>query len=133
MTCVGFLIGFRINHGFFNYLAAVGLIALFGFAFSWISATIGLAVKNVETAQVAGFIWVFPLAFGSSIFVPVDSMSKYIKAFATHNPITYVVNTVRALTLGTPVGNNIWFALLWIAGIMIVFVPLAVSRYRKIS
>ena len=133
MTCVGFLIGFRINHGIFNYIAAVGLIALFGFAFSWISATIGLAVKNVETAQVAGFIWVFPLAFGSSIFVPVDSMSKYIKAFATHNPITYVVNTVRALTLGTPVGNNIWFALAWIAGIMIVFVPLAVSRYRQIA
>lgn len=133
MTAVGFLIGFRINHGFFNYLGAIGLIALFGFAFSWISATIGLAVKNVETAQVAGFIWVFPLAFGSSIFVPVETMSSAIRAFAEHNPITYVVNTVRALTLGMPVGNNIWFALAWIAGIMLVFVPLAVNRYRQIS
>jgi ABC transporter DrrB family efflux protein len=133
MTAVGFLIGFRINHGIFNYLGAVALIALFGFAFSWISATIGLAVKSVETAQVAGFIWVFPLAFGSSIFVPVETMSKGIRAFAEHNPITYVVNTVRALTLGTPVGNNLWFALAWIAAIMIVFVPLAVNRYRQIS
>ncbi len=133
MTAVGFIIGFRIENGFFNYLAAVSVISLFGFAFSWISATIGLSVKNIETAQVAGFIWVFPLAFGSSIFVPVDTMSSMIKTFATHNPITYTVDTVRALTLGTPVGNNIWYAFAWIVGIMIVFVPLAVNRYRKIS
>jgi ABC-2 type transport system permease protein/oleandomycin transport system permease protein len=133
MTAVGFMIGFRIEHGIFNFLAAVGLIALFGFAFSWVSATIGLAVKNVETAQSAGFIWVFPLAFGSSIFVPVSTMSGAIRWFAERNPITYVANTVRALIVGLPVGNNAWFALAWIIGIMIVFVPLAVSRYRKIS
>jgi ABC transporter DrrB family efflux protein len=133
MTAVGFFIGFRIEHGIFNFLAAVGLIALFGFAFSWISATIGLAVKTPETAQVAGFIWVFPLAFGSSIFVPVETMSSVIKKFAEHNPITYTVNTVRALTLGTPVGNNIWYSLAWIVGIMLVFVPLAVNRYRQIT
>ncbi len=133
MTMVGFFLGFRIDHGIFNYLGAVLLIATFGFAFSWVSATIGLAVKTPETAQVAGFIWVFPLAFGSSIFVPVESMSSFIRSFAEHNPITYVVNTVRALTLGLPVGNNIWFSLAWIIGIMIVFVPLAVNRYRSIS
>ncbi len=133
MTIVGLFIGFRIDHGIFNFLGAVSLIALFGFAFSWVSATIGLAVKTPETAQVAGFIWVFPLAFGSSIFVPTASMSSGIRAFAEHNPVTYVVNTVRALTLGLPVGNNIWFALAWIAGIMIIFVPLAVNRYRSIS
>lgn len=133
MTVVGLFIGFRIDHGIFNFLSAIGLIALFGFAFSWVSATIGLAVKTPETAQVAGFIWVFPLAFGSSIFVPVESMSPVIRAFAEHNPITYVVNTVRDLTLGLPIGNNIWFALAWIVGIMLVFVPLAVNRYRSIS
>lgn len=133
MTIVGLFIGFRIDHGFFNFLAAVSLIALFGFAFSWVSATIGLAVKTPETAQVAGFIWVFPLAFGSSIFVPVQSMAKAIRVFAEHNPITYVVNVVRALVLGTPVGNDIWFALAWIAGIMLVFVPLAIKNYRQIT
>ena len=133
MTMVGFFLGFCIDHGIFNYLGAVLLIATFGFAFSWVSATIGLAVKTPETAQVAGFIWVFPLAFGSSIFVPVESMSSFIRSFAEHNPITYVVNTVRALTLGLPVGNNIWFSLAWIIGIMIVFVPLAVNRYRSTS
>ncbi len=133
MTGVGYFIGFRIDHGIFNFLAAVGLIALFGFAFSWISATIGLAVKTPETAQVAGFIWVFPLVFGSSIFVPVETMSSVIRAFAEHTPVTYTVNTVRALTLGLPVGNNVWYALAWIVGIMIVFVPLAIRSYRRIS
>lgn len=133
MTLVGYALGFRIEHGFFNFLAAVGIMLMFGFAFSWVSATIGLAVKTPETAQVAGFIWIFPLAFASSIFVPVQSMSSSIRAFAEHNPITYVVNTVRALALGTPVGNDIWFALIWIIAIMIVFVPLGVNRYRKIS
>ncbi len=132
MTVVGLLIGFRIDHGIFNFLGAVAIIALFGFAFSWVSAAIGLAVKTPETAQAAGFIWVFPLAFGSSIFVPIETMSPFVRAFAGHNPITYVVNTVRALTLGIPVGNNIWFALAWILGIMIVFIPLAINRYRKI-
>lgn len=133
MTFVGFLIGFRIEHGIFNFLGAVLLIAFFGFAFSWISAAIGLAVKNVETAQSAGFIWVFPLVFASSIFVPVSTMSGGIKWFAEHNPVSYAANAVRALILGTPVGDNIWFALAWIIGIIVVFVPLAVDRYRKIS
>ena len=133
MTVVGLFIGFRIDHGIFNFLGAVSLIALFGFAFSWVSATIGLAVKTPETAQVAGFIWVFPLAFGSSIFVPVESMSSGIRFFAEHNPITYVVNTVRALALGTPIGNNIWYALIWMAVIIAIFVPLGVNRYRKIN
>jgi ABC-2 type transport system permease protein/oleandomycin transport system permease protein len=134
ITAVGLIIGFRIEHGIWNFILGMGLTVLFGFAFSWISATIGLAVKNVETAQTAGFIWVFPLAFASSIFVPVESLStKAIKVFAEHNPITYTVNTVRALTLGYPVGNNAWYALAWIFGILIVFIPLAVNRYRKIA
>ena len=131
ITIVGLIIGFRIDHGFFHFLEGVGLIVLFGFAFTWISATIGMAVKNVETAQTAGFIWIFPLVFASSIFVPLQTMGKNLKWFAERNPITYVVNVMRALTLGTPVGNNIWYALAWIAGILIVFIPLAVWRYRK--
>jgi len=133
MTAVGYLIGFRIEHGVGNYLLALLLTIFFGFAFSWVSATIGLAVKDVETAQTAGFIWVFPLAFASSIFVPLESMKAGIKVFAEHNPITYTVNVVRALALGTPVGNDIWYSLAWIVAILIVFVPLAVNRYRKIA
>ena len=133
MVGVGYLIGFRVDHGWGNFLLAMLFTLLFGFAFSWVSAAIGLAVKDVETAQSAGFIWVFPLAFASSIFVPTATMKPWVRAFAEHNPISYVTNTVRALSLGTPVGNNIWYALIWIAGILIVFVPLAVNRYRKIA
>jgi ABC transporter DrrB family efflux protein len=131
MTGVGYLIGFRIEHGFARYGIGILFVILFGFAFSWISATIGLSVKDTETAQSAGFIWVFPLAFASSIFVPLESMSGIVRAFAEHNPITYTVNVMRALALGTPVGDNIWYSLAWIVGILVVFIPLAVSRYRK--
>lgn len=133
MTVVGYIIGFRIDHGWWNYFFAVILTTLFGFAFSWISATIGLAVRDVETAQSAGFVWVFPLVFASSIFVPVQTLSSWIKAFAKHNPISYTANTVRALTAGTAVGDNLWYSLLWIYLILIVFVPLAVNRYRKLN
>lgn len=133
MVAVGMIIGFRIEHGLINFLLSVGMTVLFGFAFSWVSATIGLLVKNVETAQTAGFIWVFPLAFASSIFVPVQTMSPGVRAFAEHNPISYTVNTVRALLLGTPIGNNVWYALIWIFGLMIVFIPLAINAYRKIE
>jgi ABC-2 type transport system permease protein/oleandomycin transport system permease protein len=132
MTVVGLMIGFRIEHGIGDFLLAVLFVLLFGFAFSWISATIGLSVKNVEAVQTAGFVWVFPLAFASSIFVPVETMQKGIKVFAENNPITYTTDVVRALILGTPVGNDVWYALFWIAGILVVFVPLAINRYRKI-
>lgn len=131
MTGVGYLIGFRFGG---NVATAVGalLLALFlGFAFSWIAAAIGLISKNVETAQVMGFIWVFPLIFASSLFVPIESMPKGLEAVAQVSPITVSVNAVRSLALHGQVTNDLWFALLWIAGIFIVFVPLSVHLYRK--
>lgn len=131
MSGVGFIIGYRFHESLGDAVLAILLTVSFGFAFSWISATIGMAVKNVETAQVAGFIWVFPLVFASSIFVPVNSMPTWLQAFAKISPITVTVNSVRALSLGTPIGNNLWYSLLWIAGILAVFVPLAIYKYRK--
>ena len=133
ITLVGMIIGFRIEHGFLDFTLAMLLILLFGFAFSWVSAAIGLAVKNVETAQTAGFIWVFPLVFASSIFVPVETMKTGVRAFAENNPISHIANATRALSLGTPVGSDIWYSFLWSAVLLIVFIPLAVNRYRKIS
>ncbi len=133
MTLVGYAIGFRFHNGFFNFVGALSLTVLFGFAFSWISATIGLLVKNTETAQVAGFIWVFPLVFISSIFVPTTNMPWLFKAFAQSSPITITVDAVRKLSLGGQVTPTIWYSLIWIVAILLVFIPLAVSRYRKIT
>ncbi len=131
MIGVGTIIGFRYHQGIGSALAAIGLTLLFGFAFSWISATIGMLVKNVETAQVAGFIWVFPLVFASSIFVPIASMPHWLQTFAKHSPITLTVNAVRNLTLGQPATPDIWYAIIWIDILLVIFVPLAVYMYRK--
>ena len=131
MIGVAMLIGFRFQGTFINAMGTIALAILFGFSFSWISATIGLAVRNIETAQVAGFIWIFPLAFASSIFVPVETMPKVLKLFAEHSPITATVNAARALSLGQPAQDWVIKSLLWIAGILAVFVPLAVNMYKK--
>ena len=131
MTIVGYIIGFRFENGWGNALAAYGLILFFGFAFSWISATIGLLVKNIETAQVVGFIWVFPLVFASSVFVPIATMPHWLQNFAKINPITSTVNTVRALTVGGTLTPYVGQSILWIIGILVVFIPLAISLYRR--
>lgn len=131
MTIVAYLIGFRFHGSVGEVLAALSLAALLGFAFSWISAAIGVAVKDSETAQVAGFVWLFPLVFASSIFVPVQTMPDWLKVFAEHSPITYAATAVRSLSLGTDPGNTVWYALAWITGILIVFMPLSVALYRR--
>jgi ABC-2 type transport system permease protein/oleandomycin transport system permease protein len=131
MLVVGTLVGFRFHAGLLPALAAVGLAVAFGLAFSWISALIGLSVRDVESAQAAGFIWVFPLVFASSAFVPVASMPGWLQAFVRANPVTITVNALRALTLGGPTTRPLLQALAWIVGILLVFVPLAVNRYRR--
>jgi ABC-2 type transport system permease protein/oleandomycin transport system permease protein len=131
MITVGYIIGFRFQGNIIDAILMIGIVVLFGYAFTWISALIGLLVKDPETAQVAGFIWVFPLVFASTVFEPVETMTSCLQKFAENQPITAVVNTARALTLDTPVGDWWWKALLWIALILAVFMPLAVRQYRK--
>jgi ABC-2 type transport system permease protein/oleandomycin transport system permease protein len=131
MLLVGALVGFRFHNGFPAALAAVGLALAFGLAFSWISALIGLSVRDVESAQAAGFVWVFPLVFASSAFVPVASMPGWLQAFVRVNPVTLTVNALRALMLGGPTLRPVLQSLAWIVGILLVFVPLAVNRYRR--
>jgi ABC-2 type transport system permease protein/oleandomycin transport system permease protein len=131
MLVVGTLVGFRFHAGVVPAVGAVGLALVFGLAFSWISALIGLSVRDVESAQAAGFVWVFPLVFASSAFVPVDTMPGWLQGFANVNPVTITVNALRALTLGGPTARPVLEALAWIAGILLVFVPLAVNRYRR--
>ena len=131
MLLVGTLIGFRIETNVWAAVAAVGVGLFFGFAMSWISATIGMTVGNVETAQVAGFIWVFPLVFASSAFVPVETMPGWLQAFAEVQPITLTVNALRALLLGGETTRYVLGSLAWSTGILAVFMPLAVRRYRR--
>lgn len=135
MLGVGALIGFRFEGGVLASAGAVALVVGFGFAFSWISALIGLVVKDTETAQVAGFIWIFPLVFASSAFVPVQTMPGWLQAFAEVQPISVTVNAVRYLTSdGVAPGtaaSDVGLALLWVAGILAAFVPLAVAQYRR--
>jgi ABC transporter DrrB family efflux protein len=131
MLVVGTLVGFRFHAGVVPAVGAVGLALAFGLAFSWISALIGLSVRDVESAQAAGFVWVFPLVFASSAFVPIATMPGWLQAFADINPVTITVNALRALTLGGPTVRPVLEAMAWIAGILLVFVPLAVNRYRR--
>ena len=131
MLVVGTLVGFRFHAGFVPAVGAVGLALAFGLSFAWISALIGLSVRDVESAQAAGFVWVFPLVFASSAFVPVESMPGWLQVFVRANPVTITVNALRALTLGGPTARPVLEALAWIAGILLVFVPLAVNRYRR--
>ncbi|HEX8261010.1 MAG TPA: ABC transporter permease [Rubrobacteraceae bacterium] len=133
MLVVGLLVGFRPEAGVTGWAAAVGLLLLFSFAFSWIAATIGLLVRSVEAVQQASFIWLFPLTFASSAFVQTDGMPGWLRAFADNQPITQVVDAVRGLLLDQPVGSAGWLALAWCVGILLVFVPLSVSLYRRVA
>src|SRR3989344_8075138 len=133
MTGVGYAIGYRFQGNFGDALLALFIMLLFGFAFSWISALIGIAVKDVETAQSAGFIWVVPLVFASSIFVPVEGMPKIFRLFAENSPITYTVDAVRRFSVNQPVDYTFWASIIWLAALLITFIPLAVRQFRKIS
>ncbi len=131
MTVVGYIVGFRFQAGPINALGALLLAVAFGFAFSWISAAIGLSVRDVESAQAATFVWVFPLTFASSAFVPISGFPGWLQAFAKVNPITIIVDAIRALILGTTLTPRLWQAGLWILVLLLVFVPLAVRAYRR--
>jgi ABC-2 type transport system permease protein/oleandomycin transport system permease protein len=132
MMIAGTVIGFRfedLGTGLLGILLAIA----FGHAFTWIGATIGLFVKDPEAAQVAGFIWMFPLTFASSIFVPTMTMPDWLRAFAENQPVSVVANAVRDLMTGTVNPADINASLFWIIGIFAVFMPLAVRQYAKVA
>jgi ABC transporter DrrB family efflux protein len=132
MLLVGFAVGFRPTEPVYDVALAILLVLAFAYAFSWISAFIGLTVRDPETAQSAGFIWVFPLTFASSAFVPTASMPGAVQAFADVNPVSLVVNAARRLTIGH--GDALGPALgslAWIAGLLAIFVPLSVRALRR--
>jgi len=131
MIVVGELVGFRFHNGFLPALAAIGVALLLGYSLSWVFALIGQAVSDPETAQLAGFLPIFPLVFASSVFTPIASMPGWLQAFAKVQPITRAANTVRALTQGGPVATNLAWTIGWCVAILVVFMPLAVRRYMR--
>jgi ABC transporter DrrB family efflux protein len=132
MTIVGYLVGFQIHTSIVPAVGGVVLALAFGLAFSWISAWIGLAVRDVESTQAASFIWIFPLEFASTAFAPLAFLPGWLQAWAKVNPVSVTVDSLRALLEGWPSqGYHLWTSIAWVVGILVVFVPLSVNKYRR--
>ncbi|ADD41535.1 ABC transporter permease [Stackebrandtia nassauensis] len=140
MVACGLLVGWRTHTNVLDVVAGFGLLFLFGYAMSWISATIGLSVKSVEVAQSAGFIWMFPLTFLSNAFVPTEGMPTVLRTIADWNPVSAIVLALRQLWgnpgveptgSGFPVERPGLYSLLTIVAILVIFVPLSIRAYRR--
>ncbi len=132
MIMVGYVVGFRFHGGVSGALASVAVVAAFGFALSWIFAFVALTVRGAEAAQSAGFVVIFPLVFASSVFVPVSTMPSWLEAFAKASPVTLTADAARSYALtGAPM--SLGAAAAWIGGLLAVFIPLCVWRYRRMS
>jgi ABC-2 type transport system permease protein len=142
MVAMGFVVGFDIHRGVLPFLGGVALLLLLGFALSWIFAMIGMSVANAESAQAAAFPILAPMLFASSAFVRVSQMPPWLQVFAENQPVTATVNAVRALSLdaataealmGASTTEMVLKSLAWSLGIVAVFAPLAVRRYRRVA
>jgi ABC transporter DrrB family efflux protein len=138
MLAVGVGIGFRPQTSIGGLLSALAVGLLFGYAWSWVMALLGLAVRSAEAVQAAVYLVVFPLAFTSSVFVPTQTMPAWLQPFAANQPVTVATNALRGLVLGQgalppgrTVAGQVVLALLWAAAITAVFAPLAVRAYRR--
>ena len=135
MVLVGYLVGFRSHTNVLEFVAGIAIVALFGYALSWVFAVIGLLVKDPETAQAAAFPVLAPLVFASSAFVVVENMAGWLQPFARNQPVSVTVSAVRYLTVGEipngPTGADVVAALVWCAAIVAVCAPIAVRLYRK--
>jgi ABC transporter DrrB family efflux protein len=133
MIVVGYLVGFSFQAGVVPALGCVALVAAFGFALCWIFAFVSLVVRGAETAQTAGFVLLFPLVFASSVFVPVSTLPSWLQPIAKASPVTLTADAARTLALTGGVPDSLGGSLAWIVGIVAVFVPLSVWRYRRMS
>lgn len=131
MCVVGYLVGFRVSTNPLAFLAGLAVLLLFACSLSVIFAIIGLSVRNAESAQAAGFPMLAPLVFASSAFVPVASMPGWLQVFARHQPLSVTVDAVRALSIGGATTSFVVQSVAWSVGIIAVFGPLAVRRYRR--
>jgi ABC transporter DrrB family efflux protein len=135
ISIVGFAVGFRISTNFGWFLVGVGIVLLFSYTLCWGFATLGLSAPNAETAQIMVFPVLFPFIFASSAFVPVSVMPGWLQAFAKHQPVTQVVDAARSLMVGGTLHDPgaVWASLAWCFGLLVVLVPLAVRKYRRVA
>jgi len=131
VIAVGYAVGFRFTNGVGPAIAMVLLATVFGLAICCIAAFTGLAIGDEESVQAFGLIWLFPITFLSSAFVPIQTMPGWLQAFANNQPVTYVINTMRALAIGAPVTANLWKSIACLAAIFVIFAPLAVRAYKR--
>ncbi|HEY1650712.1 MAG TPA: ABC transporter permease [Acidimicrobiales bacterium] len=135
ISAVGFAVGFRISTNVGWFLCGVLIVLLFSYTLGWGFATVGLSAPNAETAQIMVFPILFPLIFASSAFVPVSVMPGWLQAFAKYQPVTQIVDATRSLMVGGTLHNSgaVWAALAWCFGGLLVLVPLAVRKYRRVA
>jgi ABC-2 type transport system permease protein len=127
---VALIMGFHSSAGVLSWLAVAGILVLFTLALTWVAAIAGLSATSVEGASVFSYPLIF-LPFISSAFVPTETMPSVVRAFAENQPVTSIVETIRALLSSQPVGNDIWVALAWCLGILIVAYLFAVRAYKR--
>jgi ABC transporter DrrB family efflux protein len=141
MSACGLLVGWRIRGSFWDALLGYLVMLMFAWALTWVGALIGLAARSVEVAQSAGLVWMFPLSFISSAFVPTDTLPPFLKAIADWNPFSAVINATRDLfgnrfgtpPTGWPAENAALYAILCCVAIIVIFAPLATARYRRVA
>jgi ABC transporter DrrB family efflux protein len=133
MVIVGFLVGFRIHAGVLAFIGGILILLLFAFALAWVFALIGLTAQNAESAQAASFPILAILVFASSAFVSPETMPGWLQWFAEHQPLSITVDAVRACCIGGPTAEWVIKSILWSVGIIIVFAPIAVRRYRRVA
>ncbi|GIE75215.1 transport permease protein [Actinoplanes philippinensis] len=127
----GSIMGFRVETGFLPAVAAVALSIGFGLCFCWISVWVGMMVRTSGAVQGVMFLLVLPLTFGSPVFVATDTLPGWLQAFVSVNPITPLVKTIRGLLIGGPVAGPLTTTLMFMAGLLVIFVPLALRAYSR--
>ena len=133
MVGLGVLAGFRFHADWLSALAGLGIALLFGYAFCWVYATLGLLTRDPETAQVAGILPFFVLVFASTAFVPVQTMPGWLQWFARNQPVSHTIDLMRALFHGGPIAHSLWLTLLWSLGIFLTFFLVAIRLYRRLD
>lgn len=123
-------VGFKPVASVLDWVIIAGIVLLFTFAISWLSAIMGLLAKSIEAVQWMGFFMIFPLTFASAAFAPTATMPKGLRIFAENQPVTHVIESIRALMTGTDPGNHIWIAAIWLVAITLISIPIASHLFR---